>query len=192
MHIILGTEIWGRTPHVVTMAKSLAEIASVTVVDPYDGNAPEFASEEEAYARFLEAGGHDAYAVQMAQALAEADEPTYLLGFSAGAGAIWSAVCGDERGIAKGALCFYGSHIRNLMGLETKVPVEMVFSDKEKHFDVEPVARDLQDKENVQCYLTHFEHGFMNPVYEHFNADVYGFWMDWIKDQFEVMHAQQK
>lgn len=184
MHIILGTDTWGRTPHVNAMARSLAEIASVTVVDPYDSTNQQFASEEEAHARYLDVGGPDYFASCIGSALEESTEPTCLVGFSVGASAVWSTVSADNAGAARWALCFYDPAIRNMIELEPKTQVELIFASNEKQFDVEVVARDLQDKQNVQCYVTPFSHGFMNSAYDHFNQDVYEFWVDWIKKQF--------
>ena len=187
VHIILGTEIWGRTAHVDAMAESLKEIAAaVTVVDPYDGTDQNFASEEEAYASFQNAGGYESLEKKIAAAMEETEDTAYLLGFSAGAGAIWSALNNTENANAKAAWCFYSSAIYKMMEHTPSIPVEMIFPDSEKNFDVEAIARDLQDKPNVQCYITPFAHGFLNPAYDHFDQEVYNFWIDWIKDQITI------
>lgn len=189
MHIIFATEIWGRNPHVDAMAAYFEDIASkVTVVDPYDGTDPAFGSEEDAYARYEAECGHEKYAQRVLEALQQSTEPTCLVGFSAGAGAVWSAVCAENVGAAKGAVCFYGSHIHNMMDYVPKVPVDLVFTENEPKFDVETVARSLQDIPLAQCYITPFEHGFMNPLSENYHQEAHGFWLQWIKDQI-VSHC---
>ncbi|MCG8529061.1 MAG: dienelactone hydrolase family protein [Desulfovibrionales bacterium] len=191
MHLIIGTDIWGRTPHVEAMAESFADVAkTVTIVDPYAGEDLNFSDEETAFSRFIETGGHARYAQCVADVVAAAEEPVCLLGFSAGAGAVWSAVNSHDSGQICCAMGFYGASIRTMMDVEPVVPVDLIFSDNEKHFDVEAVARDLQDKANVQCYIAPFVHGFMNPAYAHFDTEVYLFWVDWIKEQL-LEHCAQ-
>ncbi|MCT4536422.1 dienelactone hydrolase family protein [Halodesulfovibrio sp.] len=184
MHIIIATDIWGKTPHLNAMAASFEEIASkVTIVDPYDGGDPEFASKDAAYAHYKEQCGDAAYVERVSQAVAEATESVCLLGFSAGAGAVWSAVSGSSVGTVKAAVCFYSSSIHTMTDYLPKVPVEFVFAKEEPHYDVENVARTLQDIENVQSYITPFEHGFLNPASAQYDSEVYFFWLQWIKDQ---------
>lgn len=184
MHIIFATEIWGRSSHVDVMTDSFKDIASkITVIDPYDGTDPAFCSEEDAYARYVAECGHEKYAKRVSGALQQSAEPTCLVGFSAGAGAVWSAVCAENVGTATGAVCFYGSSIRNMIDYQPNIPVDLVFSENEPHFDVETVARSLQDIPLAQCYITPFEHGFMNPLSKHYHQEAYHFWLQWIKDQ---------
>jgi len=193
MHIIFATEIWGKTPHVDLMASKFEDIASnITIIDPYDGSDPAFGSEEDAYARYTADCGHSQYGQRVLDALQLATEPTCLVGFSAGAGAVWSAVCAENVGAAKGAVCFYGSPIRNMMDYSPKVPVDLVFSENEPHFDVETVARTLQDIPLAQSYITPFEHGFMNPLSKNYHEEAYHFWLQWIKDQVVSHCAPQK
>lgn len=184
MHIIFVTEIWGKTPHVDAMVSFFKDTAdNITIVDPYDGADPAFPSEKEAYAQYQAQCGHAEFAERVSKALRESTEPTCLVGFSAGAGAVWSAVSADSVGTAKAAICFYGSSIRDMVDYDPKVPVDLVFSDNEPHFDVESVARTLQDIPNAQCYITPFAHGFMNPLSANFHGEAYHFWLKWIKDQ---------
>lgn len=187
MHIIIATEIWGKTPHVDAMVASFEEIASkVTVVDPYDGADPAFASEEAAHACYKEQCGDAVYAQRVAKTIAEAAEPVCLLGFSAGAGAVWTAASNSSVDTVKAAVCFYSSSIHTMTDYVPKVPVEFVFAKEEPHYDVENVARSLQDIKNVQCYITPFEHGFLNPASAQYDSEVYFFWLQWIKDQLAI------
>lgn len=192
MHIIFVTEIWGKTPHVDSMVSFYQETAeSVTVVDPYDGTDPAFTSEEEAYQKYSAVCGHEAYAKRVVEAVKQAQEPVYLVGFSAGAGAVWSACCAELSEHIHGALCFYGSSIRTMTDSTPKVPVELIFSDNEESFDVESVARKLQDYPLAQCYITPFAHGFMNPLSANFHQEAYNFWLTWIRDQLMELSSKK-
>ncbi|QGY40561.1 dienelactone hydrolase [Pseudodesulfovibrio cashew] len=181
MRIMLVTEIWGRTPHVERLAAGLGHAANrVSIIDPYGGYDPAFPSEEAAYDTFIGRCGHAAYAERVSEALAEADSPVCLVGFSAGAGAVWAAVCGDNAGRACGAIGVYGSAIRSMTDLDPKVPIELIFPEIEPHFDVAALVRSLRGKPNVSCRTVPQGHGFMNPLSVNYDEAACEQWAAWI------------
>lgn len=180
MDILLATEIWGRTPHVDALANSLHPFAGrVMVADPYDGRDPCFPNETSAYAAYLEHCGHEEYARRVTLAAAEAAEPVFLVGFSAGAGAVWTAICTENLPVA-GACCFYGSAIRNLSDTTPNAPVDLIFPDQEDHFDVAALADVLAAKPLTRCHRAGAGHGFMNPLSANYSPAEHRFWMDWL------------
>lgn len=183
MHVILATEIWGRTPHVDSMAARIEPfVDGVSIIDPYDGADPEFLNESDAHENFLKICGHRQYAESVRQTLLEkTTAPAFLIGFSAGAGAVWAAATEKNFGLAKGAICFYGSAIRNMTGRQPSIPVELIFPEHEPHFDVRNVIKALEHTPRVTCRTTPQEHGFMNPLSPNYDAQAYEYWMDWIK-----------
>ena len=182
MHVLIATEIWGRTPHIDSMADALRTLAGrVTVVDPYGGDDPGFKSEDEAYAAFLEQCGHLEYARRVRQEIHRATDPVFLAGFSAGAGAVWSAVCADDTGHARHAACFYGSAIRTMTGLAPRVPVDLIFPDHEPGFDVLALADSLKAKPLVRCRVVPERHGFMNPLSVNYDEPAARHWTGWLK-----------
>nr|WP_321513780.1 dienelactone hydrolase family protein [uncultured Pseudodesulfovibrio sp.] len=186
MQIILVTEIWGRTAHVDLMAEAFDRAShAVTVIDPYDGHDRKFGNEQEAYAAFITQCGHDEYARRVCHAVSEAQEPVYLIGFSAGAGAVWQAVCQEQAHTIPGALCFYGSSIRTMLDAVPTVPVELIFPDHESHFDVQCVVQSLQGKPMTKCHVVPYGHGFMNPLSENYDGEGYERWFHWILDRIK-------
>ncbi|HBW14891.1 MAG TPA: dienelactone hydrolase [Desulfovibrio sp.] len=180
MHIILATEIWGHTPHVDTLAERLRSCASdVVVIDPYDGTDPDFGCEQDAYAAYCRQCGHEAFAARVEQALVRAGGDTVLVGFSAGATAVWSVLCAAECE-ARGGVGFYGSGIRTLLDRIPRAPVELVFPAYEEHFDVGTVVDSLAAQPDVRCHVVPQGHGFMNPLAAHFDPSAHEAWTAWL------------
>ena len=193
MHLIIATEIWGRTRHVDTLADELRPlVGSVTVVDPYKGADPEFRSEEQAYAAFQEHCKLKEYGQRVASVLCASCAPTCLLGFSAGGGAVWSVLCAQDEELARLGICFYGSQIRNMIHLTPRAPMELVFPEHEPHFDVQALANMLHAKPYVRCHTPPYGHGFMNPLSRNYNQEGRREWLEWIKKRigaFRTMTA---
>ncbi|MEZ7198619.1 dienelactone hydrolase family protein [Pseudodesulfovibrio karagichevae] len=180
MEIILATEIWGRTPHTDVLAALLRPHADrVTVADPYDGRDPHFSSEEQAYAAYLDHGGLTPYARRVKALAKQAARPVLLIGFSAGAGAAWAAVCTQGLPLLR-ACCFYGSAIRTMADRTPLAPVDLIFPDHEPHFDVDELAATLQAEPLVTCRRADAGHGFMNPLSENYDETASRRWTDWL------------
>lgn len=181
MNIILATEIWGRTCHVDALAQVLGRVSgSVVVVDPYEGVDPGFPGEEEAYARYLEACGHAAFAARVSDALRSLGGDTALVGFSAGAGAVWATLCGEDTPPARMGICFYGSMIRTMLEGRPSAPVDLVFPSHEGHFDVCSVVDALRGRPAVRCHVVPQGHGFMNPLSAQYDEAACRAWLAWI------------
>ncbi|BDQ37173.1 dienelactone hydrolase [Pseudodesulfovibrio nedwellii] len=183
MLVILVTEIWGRTPHVDLMAETLGLISNmVKVVDPYDETDQQFTNEEEAYSSFITRCGHDEYTRRVSHAVSRATEPVHLVGFSAGAGAVWATVCEGIKDTVHDALCFYGSSIRTMLDAVPTVPVELIFPEHEPHFNVQDVVHTLREKPMTQCHTVPYGHGFMNPLSANYDSEGYKLWSQWIQN----------
>ncbi|MGE4421533.1 MAG: dienelactone hydrolase [Pseudodesulfovibrio sp.] len=180
MEIILATEIWGRTPRTDALAALLRPHARrVAVADPFDGRDPHFASEEQAYAAYLDRGGLEPYARRVTDMAREAAHPVLLIGFSAGAGAAWAAACTKGLPLLR-ACCFYGSAIRTMADRTPLVPVDLIFPDHEPHFDVDALAAALETRPLVTCRRADAGHGFMNPLSENHDETASRLWTDWL------------
>jgi dienelactone hydrolase len=171
MRIVLATEIHGRSAHVETLAARLSAHGRVEIVDPYEGKPQAFAGEAEAYAAFLAGGGHAAYAEHLAGALKKSGPDTFLLGFSAGAGAAWLAAADPALPRPLGLIGFYGSRIREAPELTPRCPAVLVWPVREEHFDVDALAARLARTPGVTCLRTPYGHGFMNPLSLNFDAE---------------------
>jgi len=163
MNIILVSDIFGKTPALIQLAET---IGATAIIDPYDGVDMGFEDESNAYAYFVEHVGFERYFEILQSELQNQVSPTHsmnvLIGFSIGASAIWKLsgnpkITNIERGI-----CYYGSQIRNLKTVTPRFDIDLIFPEKEDHFDVLALQKALYQKENVQITQTNYLHGFMN------------------------------
>lgn len=125
------------------------------------GTAP-FDNDQLAYQAFLQQGGLAGYQRQVSLALAQ-HRPHLVLGFSAGAAALWCALSAAGRPTSpdKALLC-YGGQIRQHLDLVPKLPVTCLWTE-ETHFEVHAVQQQLAQYHNLQqCYWPQ-RHGFINP-----------------------------
>ncbi|WP_034633338.1 hypothetical protein [Maridesulfovibrio bastinii] len=188
MHLILVTEIWGKTRYVDALAAELERMVSgISVVDPYDGVAIDFSCEEAAYDHYLKACGHKAYAAKLAQEVSKIDSPTLLIGFSAGATAVWSVVCESCFVAVNRAICFYGSGIRLMQDRNPEVNTDLIFPNHEPHYNVDEIIDNLQCINLVECHKADYGHGFMNQLSVNYNEKAYQQWTHWIKNKISLL-----
>lgn len=167
MDVIMVSDIFGVTEHVDTLARRIAPEGRVRVLDPYGGRRRAFADEDAAYGAFLAECGHAGYARLVRGALDLADE-CVLVGFSAGAAAVWTALdgfCGPVRRFVG----FYPSRVRDNPDIALSVPTILIFPAVERHFDVEALIVALAGHKTLTCVRTEYAHGFMNPLSQGFD-----------------------
>ncbi|BAJ03708.1 conserved hypothetical protein [Shewanella violacea DSS12] len=133
----------------------------------------EFETEQSAYQMFMAQLGHLQYAQCVAAAIQDCDEEIILIGFSAGASAIFKALSDIKQvnfnlGKIKHFIGFYPSQIRHYLALSPACTTSLIFPDAEVHFDVSAVILALAEHREVTCIRTNLNHGFMNSLSEHF------------------------
>jgi len=176
LRILLASDIFGRCAGLNRLVQDLAATATVQIqlVDPYQGEAQHFAAEQQAYAAYSTQCGHDMYAGLVAQALQAAPQPFDLvIGFSAGAGALWRVLAQVHADKVKQAVLFYPGQIHRHLAVAPQVPTQIIFGDSEPHFAVADICAQLQQQPAVSAVSTPFAHGFMNPASQAFNEAAY-------------------
>jgi len=171
-HLLLASDIFGRTPHLRGLAAELGRAFSsgVDVLDPYAGAERSFASEGEAHAAFLAAGGLPAYAASVADALRACGGDAALLGFSAGGAAVWLAACDPALPPPRLAISVYARQLRHHADLAPRCPCRLIFPTSEEGFDVAALAARLAGTPDVAVLSAPYAHGFMNPLSRNFDA----------------------
>ncbi|MGB0834249.1 MAG: hypothetical protein ACPGR2_07010 [Psychrobium sp.] len=174
MRTIIATDIFGRNQFLLQFIQDCQLPADTLIVDPYLGSEHQFASQEQAYQCFTDNGGLDAYTASLSQALNNQTEPCRLIGFSAGASAIWRVLANESSAshVAK-ALCFYPAQIRHYQELLPLKPLTIVFPAQEAHFDLAPVMEKVSHKEMVSIRQLPLAHGFMNRQLSVFDEAAY-------------------
>ena len=173
VQVVIVTDIFGRTSMVDRMADCLKkQLVEVVVLDPYGGIKNDFVDETVAYAEFISLCGHDPYAALVQQKIADLKGPLLLIGFSAGATAIWRCLDGAIARKIQHFVGFYPGQIRNHLCLIPLCPSTLIFPSEEKHFSVGEVMEALKRKEKVHCHQVSALHGFMNDLSPQYSKDV--------------------
>ena len=174
MSLIIAPDIFGRTPALERLSHRLADglaTKDVDIVDPYGGNRW-FRREDQAYAHFSARLGIPAYSRRIADRIAALKPPVTLLGFSAGASAIWHlSGNGPPPGIS-GAVGFYGAQIRHFSGIRPAFDIHLIFPASESHFDVDELISRLAATPRVSLEKSAGGHGFMNEYSHRFDGDL--------------------
>jgi len=171
MKVIIATDIFGAGEHIEKLCLGLKDSCSSTkVINPYSNNRMGFINEEQAYNFFLKDCGHDYFSSLVSRAISNASEQVYLIGFSAGASAIWHAIGTNKYSTLVKFYGFYPSQIRNYVHLSPSCESTIVFPCSEKHFKVSTVSEEISKNPKVECETTDLYHGFMNPKSKNYNS----------------------
>lgn len=192
----LVADIFGKTAALTALSQGLD---NAEIVDPYDGKMMNFSDEADAYKYFSEHIGLARYVEALSQAVANfatanssislgesnVSNNLRLVGFSAGASAIWhfavSGAAESSMGFTFNGICFYGSQIRNSIEKSPRFPIELIFPREESHFDVDTLIKSLRDKEKTKIEKVDYLHGFMNKCSANFKEEAYAFYLQALK-----------
>jgi hypothetical protein len=178
MTVLIATDVFGATPAVASLVRSLA--CPCVVVSPFDDPAHYFQSEQKAYHAFLAQGGVARYSAKVSALLqgkeshageTPSPQPWKLaIGFSVGASALWLSSVIPEAAQLQGAILFYGSRIRDHLDLQPVCPVRLIFAEKEVAFDATLLTSELRQRGHQAELAQHTGHGFMNPYCARFHV----------------------
>jgi hypothetical protein len=182
MKLILVPDIFGCTTEFkqyATVQKSilaqmLNQDVELVLVDPYQGHIFEFYNDTQVYEKYMSLGGHEHYLFLIKQVITDnKGHNICLLGFSAGASAIWRALDGYKSDKACQFIGFYPSQIRNHLDIQLNIESHIIFSQTESHFEVKDVIASLKNYELLKISHTQYQHGFMNPLSTGFNESAF-------------------
>jgi len=126
-----------------------------------------YSESAEAYQTFLDNVGFDFYVEELVLELKLTYEKVLIVGFSVGATIAWRC---SQNSFCDAIICFYGSRIRDFTIIQPLCPVLLLFAEQDS-FDVYRVIKQLAGKTNVNLYILHASHGFMDRYYNHFSWD---------------------
>lgn len=170
MSITIVSDVFGITPGLLKLKD---ELGAKTIVDPYEGRCMEFSNEADAYTYFVSNVGLESYVSMLLKTLRTLQSPTTLVGFSVGASAVWSLSSTNEANVVKQSYCFYGSQIRNLTKTQPCYQTNLIFPQRESHFEVTELIDKLTHKTHVSISQVEYLHGFMNYHSTNFNEKGY-------------------
>jgi len=169
MNVIIASDIFGITPSLAQLEKSLAKSVEVAIFDPYHGEIQNFTSQEAAYQEFLDEGGLESYTEQLKIILTYIEQPLVMIGFSAGASALWQLIDKSLGFEACHFIGFYPGQIRHHLDVVGDIPSTLIFPHSESHFDLDEVMAQLRDRDLLTVKQTPWGHGFVNPLSPHFD-----------------------
>ncbi|WDP92262.1 MAG: hypothetical protein HUN04_22075 [Desulfobacter sp.] len=179
MTILIVPDIFGRTPALNRLSARLADRMprpEITIIDPY-GDGLFFRKEDQAYEHFSTRLGIPAYSQMVRNRLERLAPPALVLGFSAGAAAIWHmSGQGPCPGVSRG-IGFYGSQIRHHPDIRPQFPIHLVFPKSESHFNVNELMDKLDGRPGVTVEQAAGGHGFMNEYSRRFDPGLYEFFI---------------
>ncbi|MBF0379298.1 MAG: dienelactone hydrolase family protein [Desulfamplus sp.] len=181
MKLIIVSDIFGVTRHLITLAESLSP--EYEIVDPYNGQVIAFESESEAYNYFSTVCGLQRYTDSLKKRIDSSNEKILIVGFSIGASAVWNTLSSDCACMIEEAVCFYGSRIRDKSNLKPCCATTLIFPCKETSFSVSDLSLTLSKTYNVNCINTEYFHGFMNKCSDNFDSVGYFIYINWLKNK---------
>lgn len=157
------TDIFGLTDHLLKLQKRINDSGyDCEVVDPYLGVNRQLTSEPLAYQTFMAECGHEHYCDLVKSKVEASNSPNVVIGFSAGASAVWKILDKVKHDAILHFIGFYPSQIRHHLDVCPSSPVSLIFPAVEAHFDVNAVIEHLSQKPLVMISLTQYFHGFIN------------------------------
>ncbi len=188
-NVLVCTDIFGMTPALTAWLAPIT--AHPLVLSPYD-QVVEFSDDMAAYQFFTEQGGLAAYQQKLHQYLAQQQNPLFVLGFSAGAAVLWSAIATETLAQHcaqfQHAWLFYGGQIRLQPQLQPSCPTTLIWS-QENHFDVVALHQQLSSTDKVDSELTGYAHGFLNPASQGYDAKAARHYQLWLKNELDQIRA---
>ncbi|MCC9023408.1 dienelactone hydrolase family protein [Bacillus nakamurai] len=175
--VILIHEIYGKNAYMKKIAR-LVRNAGFDVITPnLLGEREVYGLEEEktAYDRFVKNRRLEKGEEIIRRLIMEAHEESrvvYLLGFSMGAAIAW--ICSSMKEVS-GAVCYYGSRIRQYPDIEPACPTLLFFPSFEPSFDLPQYIEGIKEKQHPFIRIYQFEgrHGFANPDSVYFNKQLF-------------------
>ncbi|GAC14588.1 hypothetical protein [Aliiglaciecola lipolytica] len=163
--LLVCSDIFGHTKLLEDWANQILPARwRLHIVSPYLSSV-NFTDEALAYSAFQRSGGIEQYGNKIATALAaNNNNQSTLVGFSAGAAVLYKLL--SEKDYTNSIDKFYGFYpgqIRFFTKLRPYIATQLYFPVKEPNFDIDIVLQQLSAHDNVNCFKTEFEHGFMNP-----------------------------
>ncbi|AGH81042.1 hypothetical protein PCNPT3_05500 [Psychromonas sp. CNPT3] len=178
MNIILVADIFGKTPALIALSDALG---ASNILDPYAGVNMDFKSEAEAYSYFMAHVGLDVYFSKLVKITASLTSPSVLVGFSVGASLIWRLSERLSLNNIHVGICYYGSQIRHYKEINPAFNIELIFPEKEIHFDVLKLQKILSLKPKVKIIKVNYLHGFMNTHSINYHHFAYIKQLNWLR-----------
>jgi len=174
---LIASDIFGMSEAFLSLVNDVNIDDSVLTVVPYQQPQTVFKNEAQAYQCFQDYGGITAYIHSLKQHLKCNLDIKQVIGFSAGAAAIYKAMSElSNDGISINNLTlilFYPSQIRHYSGSHINCRCHIIFPEFEPHFSLPDVIQVLQQQSGIKVEQSSYQHGFMNRDSRAFDQTAY-------------------
>lgn len=169
---LIATDIFGITKPALELCEELGR--DYVCVGPYEDSSIHFDNEFEAYDFFIRHTSIEQYASRLDNIVRGQElRDTVLIGFSAGAAALWYLAANYSMCSKSAIVGLYGGQIRHYADMFPAIPTRLIFPHSEPHFEVDQLAQALNGAQNVQVSISAHQHGFMNRYSAHFDEGAY-------------------
>ena len=169
--LVVAPDFYGRTPVLEELTNLL--IADRTIIlDPYE-NMGYFTDRPSAHAHFTAQGGVETYGEKIFNFLEDVppwEGKKVLLGFSAGASALWSL--GERLDGIDLCIGYYGRQIRHYTQIRPRFDTELIFPESDPEYEVDWLISTLLGRKKLELKRVAGLHGFMNPLSQHWDPEL--------------------
>ncbi|MFG2178348.1 dienelactone hydrolase family protein [Streptomyces abikoensis] len=170
--VVVAHEIYGVNEHINGVAEMLRPYRCDVFTPSFIPSGVVYAREDEprAYREFTRTPGVAGMGNALAQytdGLRARYRRVLCIGFSVGATSTWLA---SGTGAVDGAVCFYGSRIRDHLDIQPTAPCLVIFAEQEPSFSVPAVTERLAGRKGVVTEVHPCRHGFCDPGSPHYSA----------------------
>lgn len=168
--IILLHEIYGVNQYIKELSYRYASKGfDVYYPDMLGGRVFSYDESTEAYEYFTKTIGFDVYREinSLASKIRNRYEMILLIGFSIGATVAYR--CTEDK-LYDGAICYYGSRIRDYIDVQPNCPVLLIFADQDS-FNVDFIIDQLKARNGITVYKLNADHGFMDFCSDRYNKE---------------------
>jgi dienelactone hydrolase len=182
--VLVASDIFGRSQAFESLQQEIIGTPETAIgVSPYKVSHNSFGTERLAYASFQTSGGIDAYIKKLTGIVQANNKLKHLIGFSAGAAALYRVMSLNPRNDIKLTL-FYPGKIRYFLEKSPSCPCHIIFPESESNFslpDVIKVLKQQPELPELKVEQNAYHHGFMNKDSKAFNATAYNHYCQMLK-----------
>mgnify|MGYP006981146476 CR=1 FL=1 len=178
--MLVACDIFGMSEAFLSFLKETNIADHAVIASPYHGTKNHFETEQQAYQYFQQQGGIEAYVLGLSIILKKNTEIKHVVGFSAGAAALYKVVSQLPLINIKLTL-FYPGQIRHFLDKHPHSYCHIIFPVKEPNFSLLEVIKVLKLKPSVKVEQTIYQHGFMNKESLGFNQAAYSHYSQMLK-----------
>jgi hypothetical protein len=180
--VLVVSDIFGISDAFLLLLEDINVSKQAFVVSPYQQPQTFFQNEQQAYQCFKDNGGMHNYIKNLTEVLLANTGIKQIIGFSAGAAAIYNVMSNLELKNIQLTL-FYPAQIRHFVDKYPSSPCHIIFPESEPHFSLPDIVKTLKLYSQLTIEQNFYQHGFMNKGSKAFNKQAYSHYCQMLRKQ---------